>query len=133
MHWYICPIKPYHLSNATCDQPCTVNLTMITYTVLPVPCLFPLIFFFSFSHCRSSRSQSCPFCRDSLKTVDSSDLWIYVDGGDVIDQGTVYRENLRRLFLYINKLPLITPDIIFDVHDFHVKWVCLTVFSDGEN
>ncbi|KAJ1694164.1 hypothetical protein LUZ63_010862 [Rhynchospora breviuscula] len=69
----------------------------------------------------SSRSRSCPFCRGSLKTVDSSDLWIYVDGRDVIDQATVYRENLRRLFLYISKLPLITPDLIFDVHDSHVK------------
>ncbi|XP_078161402.1 E3 ubiquitin-protein ligase AIRP2-like isoform X1 [Carex rostrata] len=69
----------------------------------------------------SSRSRSCPFCRDTLKRVDSSDLWIYVDNRDVVDQAIVYRENLRRLFVYINKLPLITPDIIFDVHDSHVK------------
>ncbi|KAG8079487.1 hypothetical protein GUJ93_ZPchr0007g6034 [Zizania palustris] len=43
-----------------------------------------------------SRSQSCPFCRDSLKRVNSGDLWIYTDSKDIVDMGTVRRENLRR-------------------------------------
>ncbi|KAE8716939.1 sphingolipid delta(4)-desaturase DES1-like [Hibiscus syriacus] len=42
-----------------------------------------------------TRSQSCPFCRDSLKRVDSRDLWVYTDRGDVIDMATVMRENLE--------------------------------------
>uniref|UniRef100_A0A0D9XL57 RING-type domain-containing protein n=1 Tax=Leersia perrieri TaxID=77586 RepID=A0A0D9XL57_9ORYZ len=58
----------------------------------------------------NSRSQSCPFCRDNLKKTDPGDLWIYVEDQDVVDMETVSRENLRRLFMYINKLPLIVPD-----------------------
>nr|CAD1836271.1 unnamed protein product [Ananas comosus var. bracteatus] len=69
----------------------------------------------------NSRSQSCPFCRDSLKRVNSDHLWIYIDARDIVDQGTVSRENLRRLFMYINKLPLIVPDVVFDSYDSHVK------------
>ncbi|XP_073001641.1 E3 ubiquitin-protein ligase AIRP2-like isoform X1 [Typha latifolia] len=72
-------------------------------------------------HDWNSRSHSCPFCRNSLKRVNSSDLWVYTDARDVVDTATVSRENLRRLFLYINKLPLIIPDIVFDAYDSHVK------------
>ncbi|VFQ78450.1 unnamed protein product [Cuscuta campestris] len=55
-----------------------------------------------------SRSESCPFCRDSLKRVRSSDLWVYMSSRrDVVDVATVMRENLRRLFMYIEKLPLV--------------------------
>jgi recombinational DNA repair protein RecR len=71
--------------------------------------------------CRNSRSQSCPFCRDNLKKTDPDDLWIYVEDQDVVDMETVSRENLRRLFMYINKLPLIVPDVIFSVYDSHIK------------
>ncbi|KAJ1377529.1 Zinc finger, RING-type [Sesbania bispinosa] len=56
------------------------------------------------------RSQSCPFCRDSLKRVNSGDLWIYTDMSDTVDIGTVFKENCKMLFLYIEKLPLIIPD-----------------------
>lgn len=69
----------------------------------------------------NSRSQSCPFCRDNLKKTDPGDLWIYVEEQDVVDMETVSRENLRRLFMYINKLPLIVPDVIFSVYDSHIK------------
>ncbi|KQJ97310.1 E3 ubiquitin-protein ligase AIRP2 isoform X1 [Brachypodium distachyon] len=69
----------------------------------------------------NSRSQSCPFCRDNLKKTNSGDLWIYVEERDVVDMETVSRENLRRLFMYINKLPLIVPDVIFSVYDSHIK------------
>ncbi|XP_078440420.1 E3 ubiquitin-protein ligase AIRP2-like [Wolffia australiana] len=68
-----------------------------------------------------SRSQSCPFCRDSLKMVDSGDLWVFMDNRDIIDIATVSRENLRRLFMYIDKLPVIIPDAVFESYDSHVK------------
>ncbi|KAL4310862.1 hypothetical protein GQ457_01G042260 [Hibiscus cannabinus] len=48
-----------------------------------------------------ARSQSCPFCRDSLKRVNSGDLWVYTDSRDIIDAATVTRENLRRLFILL--------------------------------
>ncbi|KAM4100676.1 hypothetical protein ACJW30_05G085900 [Castanea mollissima] len=68
-----------------------------------------------------SRSQSCPFCRDSLKRVNSGDLWVFTDSKDIIDMATVTRENLRRLFQYIDKLPLIVPDSLFDTYDSHLR------------
>ncbi|XP_008806536.1 E3 ubiquitin-protein ligase AIRP2-like isoform X1 [Phoenix dactylifera] len=69
----------------------------------------------------NSRSRSCPFCRDSLMRVNSGDLWVYTDSRDVVDMATVSRENLRRLFMYIDKLPLVVPDAVFDAYDSHVK------------
>lgn len=66
-------------------------------------------------------SQSCPFCRDSLKRVNSGDLWVLTDMRDIVDMATVTRENLKRLFLYIDKLPLIVPDTIFDSYDSHLR------------
>ncbi|XP_019445664.1 PREDICTED: uncharacterized protein LOC109349355 isoform X3 [Lupinus angustifolius] len=68
-----------------------------------------------------TKSQSCPFCRDSLKRVNSSDLWVFTDKKDVVDMATVTRENLRRLFIYINKLPLTFPDSLFDTYDSHLR------------
>ncbi|WOL05389.1 hypothetical protein Cni_G14117 [Canna indica] len=67
------------------------------------------------------RSQSCPFCRDSLEQVNSGDLWVLTDKRDIVDTATVGKENLRRLFMYIEKLPLVMPDSILDVYDSHVK------------
>lgn len=72
--------------------------------------------------CRRTRSQSCPFCRDSLRRVSSGDLWVFTDGRDIVDIATVTQENLRRLFLYIDKLPLIVPESVFDSYDSHVRW-----------
>lgn len=74
---------------------------------------------------RHGRSQSCPFCRDSLRRVDSSDLWIYTDKCDVVDLSTILRENCKRLFLYIDKLPLIIPDSVIVPYDSHVRWVLI--------
>lgn len=68
-----------------------------------------------------SRSQSCPFCRDSLKRVNSGDLWVLMDSKDVVDMDTLTRENLRRLFVYIDKLPLIVPDNLLDPYDKHLR------------
>ncbi|KAF5200806.1 Ring finger protein [Thalictrum thalictroides] len=68
-----------------------------------------------------SRSQSCPFCRDSLKRVNSGDLWIYTDNKEVIDASSMCRENLKRLFIYVDKLPLIVPDPVFASYDSYVR------------
>eukprot|EP01018_Ginkgo_biloba_P022554 Gb_28381 [translate_table: standard] len=66
-----------------------------------------------------ARSQSCPFCRDSLKRVNSRDLWIFTSSGEVVDMATLARENLKRLFIYIHKLPVVVPDSVFYVYDSH--------------
>ncbi|XP_068646071.1 E3 ubiquitin-protein ligase AIRP2-like [Aristolochia californica] len=68
-----------------------------------------------------SRSKSCPFCRDSLKRVNSGDLWIFTDTREIVDMGTLTRENLKRLFFYIDKLPVVVPDPVFETYDSHVK------------
>ncbi|KAJ3689273.1 hypothetical protein LUZ61_018437 [Rhynchospora tenuis] len=66
-----------------------------------------------------ARSQSCPFCRDSLKRVNSSDLWMFTDSRDIVDMATITRDNLRRLFNYIEKLPLVIPDSVLEAYDSH--------------
>ncbi|XP_034693044.1 E3 ubiquitin-protein ligase AIRP2 isoform X1 [Vitis riparia] len=63
------------------------------------------------------RSQSCPFCRDSLKRVSSGDLWIYMNSHEIDDLSSISRENLKRLFMFIDKLPLIVPDPMFMSYD----------------
>jgi len=72
-----------------------------------------------------TRSQSCPFCRDSLKRVNSGDLWMLTDHHDAVDVATVTRENIRRLFTYIEKLPLVTLENIFDAYDSHRMFLVL--------
>ncbi|MBA0603615.1 hypothetical protein Gorai_003753 [Gossypium raimondii] len=67
------------------------------------------------------RSQSCPFCRDSLEKVDSSDLWIYIEQGEITELSSILRENRKRLFTYIDRLPLIVPDPVFAPFDVHVR------------
>jgi len=64
-----------------------------------------------------ARSQSCPFCRDSLKRVNSGDLWIYTSSCEVVDLTTIAKENLKRLVMYIEKLPLVVPDPILVAYD----------------
>ncbi|RXI01385.1 hypothetical protein DVH24_014734 [Malus domestica] len=64
-----------------------------------------------------TRSQSCPFCRDSLKRVNSSDLWIYTSNSEIVDPSAISRENSKRLFMYIDKLPLIAPNPAFVSYD----------------
>uniref|UniRef100_A0A7N0TK38 RING-type domain-containing protein n=1 Tax=Kalanchoe fedtschenkoi TaxID=63787 RepID=A0A7N0TK38_KALFE len=68
-----------------------------------------------------TRSQSCPFCRNSLKRVNSGDLWVYTDARDIVDMATLARDNSRRLYMYIEKLPLIVPDHLFDPYDSHIR------------
>ncbi|KMT05075.1 hypothetical protein BVRB_7g172300 isoform B [Beta vulgaris subsp. vulgaris] len=57
----------------------------------------------------SSRSESCPFCRDCLKGVKPGDLWIYTDERDIVDLSLIMMENVNRLFIYLEKLPLVDP------------------------
>jgi len=75
---------------------------------------------FRFHH-RRGRSQSCPFCRGSLKRVNSGDLWIYAEKSDVVDLALITRQSCKRLFMYIDKLPLIIPDTVYMPYDSHVK------------
>ncbi|KAF9604087.1 hypothetical protein IFM89_002762 [Coptis chinensis] len=64
------------------------------------------------------RSQTCPFCRDNLKRVNSDDLWVLSSNCDVIDKATLAEENLRCFYLYVNNLPLANADTIFFIHDY---------------
>ncbi|XP_057534388.1 E3 ubiquitin-protein ligase AIRP2-like isoform X1 [Amaranthus tricolor] len=59
------------------------------------------------------RSESCPFCRGSIKRVQSGDLWVLTCGTDVVDRTTVMKEDILRLYLYINSLPKDVPDALF--------------------
>ncbi|KAB2089638.1 hypothetical protein ES319_A03G074700v1 [Gossypium barbadense] len=61
----------------------------------------------------SLRSESCPFCRGSLKRVTSGDLWVLTRSIDVVETKTVLKEDILRFHLYINKLPKDLPDALF--------------------
>ncbi|KAM7467983.1 hypothetical protein LguiB_015545 [Lonicera macranthoides] len=63
------------------------------------------------------RSLSCPFCRDSLKRVNSGDLWIYITHCEAVDTSSIARENFKRLMVYIEKLPLVIPDPLLISYD----------------
>ena len=62
---------------------------------------------------RYKRSESCPFCRGSLKRIRSTDLWVLTNSNDVIDPAHLEKENVRHFYSYIDSLPLILPDSIF--------------------
>lgn len=71
---------------------------------------------------RRERSQSCPFCRDSLKRVNSGDLWVFTEKSDIIDLSTILKEDRKRLFMYIDKLPLVDPEHVYIHYDSHLRW-----------
>ncbi|KAH7568937.1 hypothetical protein JRO89_XS06G0076600 [Xanthoceras sorbifolium] len=98
-----------------------VNVTCFDHSRVKLISSFELAFGIRTHLIGRTRSQSCPFCRDSLKRVNSCDLWVFMDSRDIIDPATVTRENLRRLFMYIDKLPLIVPDNLFDTYDSHLR------------
>ena len=56
---------------------------------------------------RSLRSQSCPFCREQLDEGDKADLWVVVAEDDAEDIRQITRESMRRLFCFIQRLPVI--------------------------
>ncbi|KAK2972203.1 hypothetical protein RJ640_030748 [Escallonia rubra] len=67
----------------------------------------------------NARSQSCPFCRGSLKRVTSRDLWDLVSKHDVMNMVSLAKENLRSFYLYIETLPLIiAPDAHLLLYDY---------------
>ncbi|XP_057486945.1 E3 ubiquitin-protein ligase AIRP2-like [Actinidia eriantha] len=64
----------------------------------------------------NTRSESCPFCRGSIKRVKSRDLWVLTCSDDVIDTETVLREDLLHFYLYINSLPKDSSEALFLMH-----------------
>ncbi|GKV43510.1 hypothetical protein SLE2022_378900 [Rubroshorea leprosula] len=64
----------------------------------------------------NTKSESCPFCRGSIKRVNSEDLWVLTCNDDVVDHKTVSKEDLLRFYLYINSLPKDYPDALFLVY-----------------
>ncbi|XP_022962108.1 uncharacterized protein LOC111462660 isoform X2 [Cucurbita moschata] len=56
-------------------------------------------------HNWNTRSESCPFCRGSLKRIKSEDLWVLTGNEDV-----------SRFYLYITTLPKEYPDALFLVY-----------------
>lgn len=69
-------------------------------------------------HDWNARSQSCPFCRGSLKRVSSTDLWVLTRNSDVIDAVTLAKENLRRFYLYVENIPVVMPAKHVVVYDY---------------
>jgi len=71
---------------------------------------------------RNEKSKSCPFCRACLEEVKPGSLWMYTDDSDVVDMDTLARENIRRLFMYINKLPLVVLHVVdLDIYEYRIK------------
>ncbi|OVA20507.1 zinc finger protein [Macleaya cordata] len=99
------------------EDECGICMEACTKMVLP-NCGHSLCI--SCFHDWNVRSQSCPFCRGSLKRVSSNDLWVLTSNGDVVDTATLAKENLRRFYLYIDSLPLVIPDTLFFVHDYMI-------------
>uniref|UniRef100_A0A0D3GUL2 Zinc finger C3HC4 RING-type domain-containing protein n=2 Tax=Oryza TaxID=4527 RepID=A0A0D3GUL2_9ORYZ len=60
----------------------------------------------------------CIKCYRDWYTSSLFSLW---HNRDIVDMATVRKENLRRLFMYIDKLPTVIPETVFDVYDSH--WV----------
>ncbi|XP_075485857.1 E3 ubiquitin-protein ligase AIRP2-like [Primulina tabacum] len=92
------------------DDECGICLEPCTKIVLPNCCHTMCI------KCYrdwNTRSESCPFCRGSLRRVESQDLWILTCENDVIDPESVSTEDLRRFYLYIRNLPKDSPDALF--------------------
>ncbi|KAF5730922.1 hypothetical protein HS088_TW19G00524 [Tripterygium wilfordii] len=89
-----------------CFEPCTK-------VVLPSCCHSLCINCF---HDWNTRSESCPFCRGSLKRVNSEDLWVLTCRSDVVDTQRVIREDILRFYLYMNSLPKDIPDALFLVY-----------------
>ncbi|XP_011094999.1 E3 ubiquitin-protein ligase RNF8 isoform X2 [Sesamum indicum] len=100
------------------EEECGICMEMNTKVVLP-SCTHSLCMR-CYRNWRA-RSQSCPFCRDSLKRVNSGELWIYTSNSDIIDLSAFARENLKRLFMYVAKLPLIVPDPMVVSYDPHFR------------
>ncbi|KAK6930900.1 Zinc finger, RING-type [Dillenia turbinata] len=95
------------------EDECGICLEPCTKMVLPNCCHAMCI---NCYHDWNTRSESCPFCRGSLKRVNSEDLWVLTCDDDVVDNKTVSREDLLRFYLYISSLPKDSPDALFLVY-----------------
>ncbi|KAG0480805.1 hypothetical protein HPP92_011381 [Vanilla planifolia] len=95
------------------DDECGICMEICTKMVLP-SCNHAMCM--NCYHDWNKRSQSCPFCRGSLKRVRSRDLWVLTSSGDVVDAANLEKENVRRFYLYIDSLPLNIPDTLFLVY-----------------
>lgn len=70
----------------------------------------------------NTKSESCPFCRGSIKRVNSEDLWVLMCDEDVVDPETVTKEDLLRFYLHINSLPKDYPEAVFLVYNEYLIW-----------
>lgn len=93
--WF--PIGPLWICGDR-ENPCFKALTL-------------LLFFYIWY--RNTRSESCPFCRGSLKRVNSGDLWVLTCRTDELDTQTMLKEDMLRFHLYIKSLPRDIPDALF--------------------
>ncbi|KAL8230557.1 hypothetical protein R6Q57_000335 [Mikania cordata] len=96
------------------EDECGICLESCTKMVLPDCCHSMCI---NCYHDWNMRSVSCPFCRGSLKRVNSDDLWVLPCRGEMVDQKTVSKEDTKRFYNYINKLPTDIPDAVFLVYN----------------
>jgi hypothetical protein len=47
---------------------------------------------------------------------------LYTDDRDVVDMDTLTRENIRRLFMFISKLPLVVLHVVdLDIYEYRIK------------
>lgn len=95
------------------EDECGICLESCTKMVLPNCCHAMCI---NCYHDWNTRSESCPFCRGSLKRVNSGDLWVLPCSSDLVDTETVLKEDMLRFYLYINSLPIDIPDAVFLVY-----------------
>ncbi|PWA42098.1 zinc finger, RING/FYVE/PHD-type [Artemisia annua] len=108
------------LSNADVERETECGICMETNTKVVLPNCSHSLCLKCFRDWHG-RSRSCPFCRDSLKEVNVNDLWICIDAGDIVDMSIIAKENKKRLFMYIEKLPLIIPDNLSDPSHSHLR------------
>ncbi|KAI3919263.1 hypothetical protein MKW98_030399 [Papaver atlanticum] len=92
------------------EDECGICMETCTKMVLPNCCHSMCI---NCYHDWNTRSESCPFCRGSLKRVSSGDLWVLTSNGDSIDPEIVAKDELSRFYMYVNKLPRDISEAIF--------------------
>lgn len=42
--------------------------------------------------------------------MNSGDLWVYTSNREIVELPEIYKENVKRLLMYIDKLPLVACD-----------------------
>lgn len=42
--------------------------------------------------------------------MNSGDLWVYTSSREIVELPEIYKENVKRLLMYIDKLPLVARD-----------------------